>query len=151
MYANNLQNSQIYSKFLFNNKEEQPVLASLLEQCRKSEVDWGDKSQIQKVWSARVTESINAIASDNPYLPSMVDGEVVASLDAVGHQDGARGFDCRPRVFDSLSSSWKLCDTGSMISVVKKSPTDKLDSTKILQAVNGSPIKCYGQKEVQLR
>ena len=83
MYANKLQNSQIYSKVLFNNKEEQPVLASLLERCRKSEVDWGDKSQIQKVWSARVTESINAIASDNPYLPSMVDGEVVASLDAV--------------------------------------------------------------------
>ena len=38
-----------------------------------------------------------------------------------------------------------------MLTVVRKGPEDKIDKTKVLQAVNGSPIKSYGQKEVEIR
>ena len=44
-----------------------------------------------------------------------------------------------------------MCDTGSMVSVIRKSEGDKIDTSKFLQAVNGSAIKCYGQKKVNIR
>ena len=44
-----------------------------------------------------------------------------------------------------------MCDTGSMITVLKKGQNDKIDRNKTLQAVNGSKIDCYGQKEIKIR
>ena len=67
------------------------------------------------------------------------------------HPPGSKGLDCRPRVFDGISKSWKLCDTGSMVTVVRKTENDKVDDSKMLQAVNGSTIKCYGQKSISVR
>ena len=62
-----------------------------------------------------------------------------------------RGFDCRPQLFDGVSKTWKLCDTGSMLTVIKRSPDDVLDKSRLLQAVNGSSIKVYGQKQIEVR
>ena len=127
MYNNTLQNEQIYSKFLYNNNEEKPVLASLLERSQKQEIDWGESkiSSIQVRWTELVKESIDAIAEDNPYLPDLEVGQEVLAADAVAWVKGSRGLDCRPKVFDNVSKSWKLCDTGSMITVIKKSKEDK--------------------------
>ena len=152
MYNNTLQNEQIYSKFLYNNNEEKPVLASLLERSQKQEIDYGESkiSSIQVRWTELVKKSIDAIAEDNPYLPDLEVGQEVLAADAVAWVKGSRGLDCRPKVFDNVSKSWKLCDTGSMITVIKKSKEDKIDTSKILRAVNGSSIKCYGQKEIEV-
>ena len=38
-----------------------------------------------------------------------------------------------------------------MVTVIKKSKDDKKDFSKILQAVNGSNITVYGQKEISVR
>ena len=124
------------------------MLSTLVERCLNSE----NKSEIQNDWNRRVAEEINEIASINPYLPDLPIGEEIQALEAVAWVNGPRrGVDCRPKVFDGQSRTWKLCDSGSMVTVIKKGPDDILDQSRILQAVNGSAIKCYGKKTIQIR
>ena len=133
MYGNTSYNQQIYSK-LVQKEDEHPVLASLVERCLK-EVDWGEKTKIQTSWNNRCSEAIQSVADLNPYLPSVVDGEEIPAIHAVAWIDGSRGgFDCRPKLFDGVSKSWKLCDTGSMVTVIKRAKDDKIDYSKVLQA-----------------
>ena len=44
-----------------------------------------------------------------------------------------------------------MIDTGSMVTVIKKEKSDIEDKSKVLQAVNGSSIKCYGQRKISIR
>ena len=150
MYGHQPYSGQIYSK-LIEDKPNQPVLASLVERCLK-EVDWGERQKIQSHWTNRCSQAISQIADSNPYLPSVVAGQEVPAVHAVAWVDGSRGgFDCRPKLFDGISKTWKLCDTGSMVTVVKRSKDDKKDFSRVLQAVNGSNITVYGQKEISVQ
>ena len=137
-----------YKKFLYNNIEEKPVLATLVERCRNNSEA---RSQIQSEWNSLVVQALTPIAADNPYLDEFSAGDEVSAIVASTHPPGSKGLDCRPRVFDGISKSWKLCDTGSMVTVVRKTENDKVDDSKMLQAVNGSTIKCYGQKSISVR
>ena len=92
-------NSEKYSKFISSINEE-PVLASLLERCRKNEIDWGEKVQIQNSWSRRVAESVNSIATVNPYLSGIDSGDEIPAISAVAWVKGSYGgLDCRPKLF----------------------------------------------------
>ena len=150
MYAGS-SNAEIYSKFVHAIEESEcnPVLSALIEQCQeKSEIN---SIRIQSQWNAKVTEQLERIADKNPYLPDVEVGEEVPALSAVAWVDGSRNADCRPKVFDGVTKTWKLCDSGSMVTVIRKSPDDKIDNSRVLQAVNGSAIKCYGTKSIEIR
>ena len=115
---------QIYTKNFRIDREEKPVvLASITERCPKQEVDWG---RVQSDWSDEVTKCIDSIAEVNPYL-DLSPGVEVLGVDAASWDPSVRGLDCRPKLFDANSQSWKLCDTGSMITVVRKGQDDKID------------------------
>ena len=145
-------NSEKYSKFIHSINDEEPVLSSLLERCRTDEIDWGAKAQIQADWNSKIADSIAQIASINPYLSGIGPGEEVPAISAVAWVKGSYGgLDCRPKLFDNATKSYKLMDTGAMVSVVKKSESDTVKMDKILRAVNGSAIKCYGTREVEIR
>ena len=148
MYNQDIQDRK-YKEIIYKNQDERPVLASLVERCRNQNFEF--RSETQKCWNALVLKSLEPVAEDNPYLKGFQAGDEVSALVASSHTPGSRGLDCRPKVYDGISKTWKLCDTGSMVSVIKRSSEDKIDKTKILQAVNGSTIKCYGQKVVSVR
>ena len=59
--------------------------------------------------------------------------------------------DIRPRVWDTVSKSWTLVDTGSQVSVLKPSQGDVLRPDLLLESVDGSRLKCYGKKEHSVR
>ena len=148
MYGGNIK-TNTYSKLIKINKTETPVLSSLVERCQRKEVD---KEKIQESWVESCRLAVNSIAEVNPYLPEIVAGDEVSAFKAATWVNGSRGgLDCRPKVFDGVSKTYKLCDTGSMVTVVKKSETDKIDFGKTLKAVNGSSIAVYGQKEIYVR
>ena len=149
MYSDTYKDEKIYTKFLNKNEDENQVLSSLVERCHNESNSV--RNDIQSHWVERVQKAIEPIAADNPYLSTINVGDEVPAVSAVAWVQGSRGLDCRPKLFDNESKTWKLCDTGSMVTVIKKSKEDKIDNSKILQAVNGSPIKCYGQKEVTIR
>ena len=142
------QDSNLYAKYISAiEDQEEPVLASLIERCRSEEVS---NFTIQEKWKEKVTSAVDSIAHVNPFLPVWEQGQEVSALEAVSWVEGSR-LDCRPKVFDGNSKSYKLCDSGSMVTVIKKSSEDKLDNSRYLQAVNGSAIKCYGSKIIEVR
>ena len=60
-------------------------------------------------------------------------------------------FDIRPRVFCNATQSWYLVDSGSQVSVLKPSAGDKVNPNILLEAVNGTNMKCYGKKQHSVR
>ena len=145
MYHDTL-DTKIYSQVLNTNQEESPILSSLVERCRNP-----DQKQLAQIdWNQRVSHAVSSIVEVNPYLANTEYGEEVVAGSAIAWLRG-RNADCRPKLFDGITQTWKLCDTGSMVTVVKRGSEDKVDKTKILKAVNGSSINCYGQKEIFVR
>ena len=63
--------------------------------------------------------------------------------------DGLNGQDCRPRLHTDVATF--LLDTGSMASVVRPDPGDKIDHSIGLKTVDGSPFPCYGTKKVSFK
>ena len=91
------------------------------------------------------------VASEiNPYLEDVPVGTVIRAIDAVDWSLG-RNCDIRPRLLDKSSGITRLIDSGSQISVAKKSPGDKIDNSIKLVAVNGSKIETFGQKEIKVK
>ena len=60
-------------------------------------------------------------------------------------------WDMRPHVFDKQTNSYLLLDTGAQCSAFPPDPGDKPDPKLALKAVNGSRMKCYGFKEVEVQ
>ena len=150
MYGDNfLSDGKIYTKLLNESHKEESVISSIAERCPKNEVDWGINSKSK--WDLMVSNAINQVAEVNPYLPDINVGDEVSALSAIAWVKGAQNLDCRPKVFDGTTQSWKLLDTGSSVTVVRKSQNDKKDESKGLKAVNGSKIDCYGQKVIEVR
>ena len=60
-------------------------------------------------------------------------------------------FDIRPRIFDNISKSWQLIDTGAQVSCVAPGPHDKPDPRIRLETADGSDLECYGKKSHTVR
>ena len=60
--------------------------------------------------------------------------------------------DVRPRLFDHNSNQWMLLDTGAAISCYPRSyfPDAVVDHSRSLQAVNGTKIATFGQRNVKI-
>ena len=76
-------------------------------------------------------------------------GQEVASIEAVNNP--AIQSDVRPRVFDNITKSWTLFDSGSCVSCIPREQGDKIDPSFRLRAVNGQSIPTYGSKVISVR
>ena len=90
MYGDSTNKVNTYSSVV-KREPESPELSSLVEQCHRNEVDWGDKLKIQESWSASCTAAITQIADLNPYLPEVIAGEEIPAVQAVAWVKGTRG------------------------------------------------------------
>ena len=104
----------------------------------------------QNKWDELVISALSVAAEVNPYLSDVPDGTILRAVDAVDWSIG-RNCDIRPRLVDKSSGVSRLIDSGSMITVTKKGPDDKLDNSVRLIAVNGSQIRTYGTKKVVVK
>ena len=121
MYGNNINNQRNTYLKLVKNEPEEPVLASLVERCLNQE-DWGGKEKVQRTWKDRLKVAIDSVVDINPYLADVEEGQEIPAVDAVAWVKGSRGgFDCRPKLYDGVSKTWKLCDTGSMVTCKENS------------------------------
>ena len=137
----NTSDPKIYSSLLRQN-EEKPRVASLVERCPKSFIPPGFKNTVHSDGPRMKIQTQNYLWKPGDELHGPVE-VALASESAV--------VDCRPKVFDGVSNTWRLMDTGSMCSVVKKTDQDVIDKSRVLQAVNGTSIESYGQKEIHVR
>ena len=56
-------------------------------------------------------------------------------------------YDIRPRVFDNITKTFSLVDTGSQVSVLRPVEGDAVAPHLRLETVDGSEIPCYGRKQ----
>ena len=79
--------------------------------------------------------------------------QAVANIDRKKGTRLPRTSDIRPRIFDKISGSKILIDSGAMCSVWPKAwrPTAVKDTTCALRAVNGSQISTYGKDQVSIQ
>ena len=83
----------------------------------------------------------------------------VAQISSVGPPEELPGcqavdgqqVDLRPHIWDATLKQYLLVDSGSQVTAVKPDPGDIPIPGKFLKAVNGSKIKCYGQKEIKVK
>ena len=101
-----------------------------------------------KSWDKLVLAAIERASQVNPYLADLPLGSVVPAVEACNWQGNN---DVRPRLWDQASKSFRLIDSGSMISATKKLPSDKEDNSFKLVAVNGSTIKTYGVRDIVIK
>ena len=111
-------------------------------------VIYSGRSPTSVNWNKLVVASIKKAAKVNPYTPDLPVGSVVPSVEAVNWSGNG---DIRPRLWDDSSGQFRLIDSGSMITATKKLPSDKEDKSLKLIAVNGSPIKTYGVRELNIK
>ena len=90
--------------------------------------------------------TIAAMKRANTYLPI---GSVLPAVDAVDWSQP--NCDVRPRLLDRSTGLFRLIDSGSMITAAMKRPEDKPDKNIRLVAVNGSEIKTYGVREIDIK
>ena len=121
-----------------NLSQDRPESKSFI-QTRLSQI-----SQIQAELSSIRVQS----DSDLPDLPVGVE---IPAVDAVGWTKGHRSVDIRPRLVDKASGVSRLIDTGAQLSATVRLPGDEVDDSIRLVAVNGSKIKTYGVRTVNLK
>ena len=97
------------------------------------------------IGALEVAQAVNPFLSDLPY------GEVVPTVDAVDWFKGQRNCDIRPRLKDDSTGTFRLIDSGSMITATMKGPGDVIDDNVRLIAVNGSRIPTYGTKTISFK
>ena len=74
------------------------------------------------------------------------------SISAIEALNGTfHDLDVRPRIFDKITKTWILLDSGSCVSCHPPGPNDVLDPSFKLKSVNGGSIDTYGTKEMSLQ
>ena len=70
---------------------------------------------------------------------------------AIHWTDNHLGVDLRPHVYDPKLGKFLLVDSGSQCTAFPPDPGDKPVPGSFLRAVNGSRIKCYGEKQIEIK
>ena len=132
--------------------ENEPDISISLNQASISEV-WGEypfKPKCQTQWDKEVSEISTKIAEVNPYLKFKLPGEEISAVEAV-NWNNQELIDFRPKIYDSITKTYILCDTGAMISCVPKKSSDKLDPNTKLKTASGQPMNTYGTRSIDIR
>ena len=77
--------------------------------------------------------------------------ESLPAFQAMGWDPGQQGVDLRPHLWDPKADRFMLVDSGSQCCAWPPDPGDKVDPTITLKAVNGTRLKSYGIKEVDIK
>ena len=109
------------------------------------------QSQIKNDWDRLVVSALAIAESVNPYQSDLPEGTILRAVDAVDWSVGQRNCDIRPRLLDKSTGTNRLVDSGSQITVTRKKPSDILDPSFKLVAVNGTKIPTYGIREISVK
>ena len=116
--------------------------------------------QSDPVQDIRVQESSKFIPRDfkskefpSYQLASMADTppDSLPAFQAVQWEMGRCGVDLRPHIFDKDLQKWLLLDSGSQCTAFPPDQGDREDPRMFLRAVNGTRIKCYGYKQIEVK
>ena len=120
-------------------------------------VEWSHKNTDTKSkWYQNYTVPGGFVQGQEPRPPehhklgSLEVGHEVSAIEAITRRE-LGDMDIRPRIFDKLSKTWILLDSGSCVSCSPKQPNDIPDPSFKLKAVNGNAITTYGTRNIHLQ
>ena len=112
----NSSSSEVLIDFGHEREPDISISANPSNKASISEV-WGPypfKPKCQRIWDSQVSDIANKIALVNPYIQHKNPGEEIAAIDAVNWVNGQFGqVDFRPKLYDNITKSHILCDTGA--------------------------------------
>ena len=139
-------------KFEEDPETNSPLLfqASSSRQCHiKKQLQVPSIASIQR-YSLPGDTYLNPADQEGVVIKELPVGEVVRAIDAV-NWSSANNVDVRPRLLDKSTGELRLIDSSAQISAAKRLPGDKEDETVRLVAVNGSKIKTFGTRIINLK
>ena len=154
--------SSISAELLYENtvlidttENQESNFIAAVEPCQKLSAKkvWSfytKKPVSQESWEVEVAKAVSPIAADNPF-ENWVAGQEISAVEAINFRPGSFGLDVRPKVYDNISKTWTLWDTGSCVSCTPKKPEDKIDPNFRLKSVNGGHIATYGTEMITVR
>ena len=77
--------------------------------------------------------------------------EIVPAIYALHTNPAEAGVDYRPHLFDASLKKHLLLDSGSAVTAFPPEPGDVEQPGMTLKAVNGTKIKCFGTKQVDVK
>ena len=148
------QNGHYTSTLIDFAHENEPDISTYIPQATISEI-WGQyphKPVCQVEWDKAVSDISDNVAELNPYVKFKKPGEEISAVEAINWTKNQFGqVDFRPKIYDSVTKTYTLCDTGAMISCIPREKGDKLDPKTKLRTASGTPMNTYGTKEISIR
>ena len=77
--------------------------------------------------------------------------DVIPAICAIYSNPAEAGVDYRPHLYDAASKSHLLLDSGSAVTAFPPEPGDVEQPGMTLKATNGSKIKCFGTKQIDIQ
>ena len=102
--------------------------------------------QLFSEWCQDISQADKFI--DQPLPPNP---EVISATQAINWEPNFKQKDMRPRVYDGISKSHLLLDSGAAVTVVPAGPEDVVKKNLHLKTVNNQRIDCCGKKEINIR
>ena len=81
--------------------------------------------------------------------PDLFKPEIVPEVSSMDQGQDDK-FDIRPHILDPVMGHL-LCDSGSMVSAFPPEPGDKPLAGHYLKAANGSKMRCFGYKKIEIK
>ena len=141
--------------------ESPPPQLSGLEFWRKAQSHWSEPEKSVYVKKRSLKESyrpeiIAGLQLESP-MPDRYESFSQPTISAIPGESETEPFpqppdgDQRPHIYDPALQKFLLVDSGSQITAWPPEPGDKPIIGRHLRAVNGSRIKCFGTKKIDIK
>ena len=111
---------------------------------RPTKQSWYQKYSVGEQYESSSSVCNKAIGTLKP-----IEEVEVSALDAVAQ--GWLEEDVRPKLYDKITNTWTLCDSGSVVTCIPRQPGDVMDHSIKLRSVNGGSIPTFGSEEIVVR
>ena len=145
-----------------NVKTKKPQIAHSTRNEWYQEYSVGDKFQDRNVtphesmpwrsetsWRSKPSRSETSWRSKPLRTEASMPGIQIAAIEAVSQ--GWLEEDVRPKIYDNVTKTWTLCDSGSVVTCIPRKPGDTIDNNIKLRYVNGGSIPTFGSEELVIR
>ena len=140
LYGDETELPEIHSAVLVENQTEYDLSSVNVGRCQVPSPEVSNASPM--IGSIEISGT--ALSND-----SEIPEEFYSALEAVNMSHD--NWDMRPHLLDQRSGEHLLLDSGAAVSCCPPDPGDAVDPSIALKAVNGSRLKCFGRKRVEIK
>ena len=137
------------SVFIAAIEHNQFIRESWFQKCSMKDKfeSWSDQNMQEPNFTRQIDPELHGFHRYTNSYPST--SLEVSAIEALSKQWFEN--DVRPKLYDKISKTWILCDSGSVVTCIPKQPNDVIDTSIRLKSVNGGAIPTFGSEELTIR